>query len=68
MSNRFLLWKHETLAKFARELMDEHLSLKEKAAKCTCGAVHAASSMQHETGGRAPIVQGEPPMLFRPND
>ena len=32
--NRFLLWNHETLAKFANDLFTEHMTLKKQAAKC----------------------------------
>lgn len=62
--NRFLLWNHETLAKFANDLFTEHMTLKKQAAKCTCGAVTVDSSTPPETGEPAPIVQDKDPSAW----
>ena len=62
--NRFALWNHETLAKFTRELWEEHLDLREKVVNCTCGVVAAASSIPPEPGQLVPIVQDKDPSAW----
>jgi hypothetical protein len=62
--NRFLTWNHETLAKFANDLFNEHLSLKQQVVKCTCGVVPVVLSTPPENGDPVLTVQDKDPVAW----
>jgi hypothetical protein len=57
--NRFLLWDHGTLARFAQDVLEENMNLRKQVVRCTCGVGAAVSSIPHATGEPAPTVSKE---------